>query len=364
MINDLIVKSNIKNYAVCFENNFDFLEEYRKIHYKSIIIDRNVFELYNDLFLSFFEEEDIYIFDAIEENKTIIQACHIYDWLCQRNAKKNMTMISIGGGITQDVTGFVASTLYRGINWIFIPTTLLSQTDSCIGSKTSINYQKYKNLIGTFYPPSKLHINTVFVHTLKEVDFYSGIGEIIKLQLMKEEPSKDLFLVSKCIKKCIVDYDYLQKIVFDNLNIKLRYMEGDEFDNGRRNLLNYGHCFGHALEVSSSYKIPHGIAVNIGIIFANIIANRRRMLNSVDFDFITDHINLPNIGMKLKKGYFDYDILLSALKNDKKREGDALAIVFPNRSFALNKYNDMSEKEFKYAFDGLLNILFKGVINE
>ena len=119
-----------------------------------------------------------------EERKTLETVQELYGHFLGRSAKRNMTLISIGGGILQDISGFAASTLYRGINWVFVPTTLLAQADSCIGSKTSLNYQGYKNLLGTFYPPNEVYIYMPFLATQAELDFYSGLGEVVKLHLM------------------------------------------------------------------------------------------------------------------------------------------------------------------------------------
>ncbi|OGV20440.1 MAG: hypothetical protein A2X47_08040 [Lentisphaerae bacterium GWF2_38_69] len=357
-MNKISIHSNIHNYQAEFYDDFSFFESIKQIKNKAIIADANIIRLYSDLINKYLPGESIYSFEAIEENKTINKACEIYEWIISANAKKNMTLVSLGGGITQDVTGFVASTLYRGINWIFIPTTLLAQTDSCIGSKTSINFKSYKNLIGTFYPPGKLFINTSFINTLTERDFYSGLGEVIKFQLMKggDKNIDDIFAL---IESCKKDKSYLQKVVHEDMIIKLSYMEGDEFDAGRRNLLNYGHCFGHALESSSSYYIPHGIAVNIGIIFANIISVKRNLLNSELSERLTHIVNKPNIYIKLRESDFEEGKLLAALKNDKKRIGNALTVVIPeNNNFELIKADDVTEAEFKITLNELKNILF------
>ena len=185
----LEIKSNIRNYEVLFEKDYEFIKDLINIKNSIFIIDNNVYELYKDKFRDI-QNNNLFLFNAIEENKTFDYVKEIYDFLIKKSVKRNLTIISIGGGITQDITGFVASTLYRRVNWIFIPTTFLAITDSCIGSKTSVNYDKYKNIMGTFYPPQKIYINTDFLNTLKELDFYSGIGESIKFQLMKEEDPK------------------------------------------------------------------------------------------------------------------------------------------------------------------------------
>ena len=158
---DLIINSKIRDYKVKFADTFDFLEELAKIHNYILIIDKNVYSLYKKIINKNFKKDNILVIEAIEDNKTIYKVIEIYGHLINRAVKRNATIISLGGGIIQDITGFVASTLYRGVNWIFIPTTLLSQADSCIGSKTSLNFETYKNLIGTFYPPTEIYINVV-----------------------------------------------------------------------------------------------------------------------------------------------------------------------------------------------------------
>lgn len=355
----LRIESNIRDYDVIFEKTLDFLEDFKKIDNSVLIIDRNVYELYKEQFKSS-EPENIFLFDAIEENKTFDYVKVIYDFLISKAVKRNLTIISIGGGITQDITGFVASTLYRGVNWIFVPTTFLAITDSCIGSKTSLNYEKYKNLIGTFYPPQKIHINTDFLKTLKELDFYSGIGETIKFQLMKEEYPKNFSGVSETIKRAVDDQDARLEIIHDNMRVKLDYMAGDEFDLGRRNLLNYGHCFGHALETSSDYYVPHGIAVNIGMIFANLLSMSRGLVSEKDAEYVNTHILLPNIPLKLRLQDFDENVLLESMKNDKKRVGKYLTIIIPDAEFRMIKVDDVSDDEFRKTLTQLKLICLNG----
>ena len=351
----LTIESNIRDYDVIFENNFDFLRELGSLENSIMIIDRNVYELYKQYFKDL-NESDLFLFDAIEENKTFDYVKEIYDFLLLKSVKRNLTIVSIGGGITQDITGFVASTLYRGVNWIFVPTTFLAITDSCIGSKTSLNYDKYKNLMGTFYPPSKIHINSNFLDTLKELDFFSGIGETIKFQLMKEEYPKDFSKVLNRINDAVNNFDSRLDIIHENMEIKLGYMKGDEFDLGRRNLLNYGHCFGHALETSSDYYVPHGIAVNIGMIFANVLSLSRGLLTEANTQMINEKILLPNIPLKLREKDFDSEILLESMKNDKKRVGQYLTVIIPDNEFKMIKVDDVKDSEFYQVFEILKKI--------
>ncbi|MCT7554544.1 AroB-related putative sugar phosphate phospholyase (cyclizing) [Aliarcobacter butzleri] len=353
----LEIKSNIRNYEVFFEKDYEFINSLVNIKNSIFIIDKNVYRLYKDKFKNI-RENDLFLFNAIEENKTFDYVKEIYDFLIKKSVKRNLTIISIGGGITQDITGFVASTLYRGVHWIFVPTTFLAITDSCIGSKTSVNYDKYKNIMGTFYPPEKIYINADFINTLEKLDFYSGVGETIKFQLMKEEYPKDFTKVSSIIQKVVTNSTSRLNIIHDNMKVKLAYMEGDEFDLGRRNLLNYGHCFGHSLETSSNYYVPHGIAVNIGMIFANLLSFFRNLISEKDVIYINKNILMPNICLKLREIDFNNKILLESMKNDKKRIGDFLTVIIPDKDFRMIKVDDVTDEEFDKILNELKHICF------
>lgn len=353
---NLKISSNIHNYEVSFEDTFDFLYDLMEIEKKVFVIDENVYNLHKDKFNSI-KNEELFIFKAIEQKKTLKSVEKIYKFLATKDAKRNITLISIGGGITQDVTGFVASTLYRGIKWIFLPTTFLSQADSCIGSKTSLNFETYKNILGGFYPPNKIYINTSFLETLHKKDFFSGIGEVIKFALLKEEYPKDFESLIKMINDLKLGRNRLEAIR-KTMEVKKAYIDEDEFDTGKRNLFNYGHCFGHALENSSKYKIPHGIAVTIGMIYANIVALNRKLISKEKYNFVNKEIFLPNIYMELKQKYFDYDILLESMKNDKKRVGKDLTIVIPvDDEIRAIKIDDLKINEFKQAYIELIKTL-------
>ena len=315
----LTIHSRISDYRVNLCENLDFLDHLAQIPEAALLIDRNVYNLYNDRINAAFGDRKIFLFDALEENKNLDSAAEIYTWLTENfTAKRNLNFISVGGGITQDVSGFVASTLYRGINWYFVPTTLLSQVDSCIGGKTSLNFGNKKNLLGTFFPPEELFIYPEFQRTLTDLDRFSGFGEIIKFCLMDGLEKGDITGIPARLKLIKDSEKYLNEAVYYSLNVKRSFMENDEFDRGRRNLLNYGHCFGHALEGASGYKVPHGIAVNIGIMFANIIAVMRGRIDSQLSDFIRDGICLPFVFQKQLPEYYCEDALLNNLKNDKK----------------------------------------------
>lgn len=354
---NLSIKSKIKNYNVFFNDSFEFIDDLLTKHNPIFIIDKNVYDLYKKYLIKI-PYKNVFLLKAIEANKTFEYTNSVYDFLLKNSIKRNSTIISIGGGITQDITGFVASTLYRGVNWIFVPTTFLAMTDSCIGSKTSINYKTYKNLMGTFYPPSEIYINKDFLLTLSKLDFYSGVGEAIKLQLMNEDSLKSFNKILEKIQDLIVNKDSRSKYIYENLLIKKSYIDEDEFDLGRRNLLNYGHCFGHALETSSNYYIPHGIAVIIGMIFANFISVGRNLGKKEDILFINNMILIPCIPLKLRMTDFNSELLLRALKSDKKRVGKYLSIIMPDDRFFMTKVDDVSDNEFLLSLEKLQRLLF------
>ena len=274
--------------------------------------------------------------------KNINSVCELYEKIMQFAPRKNLNLISIGGGITQDVTGFVASSLYRGVNWIFIPTTLLAQVDSCIGAKTSLNFNHYKNLIGTFYPPSEIHIYPEFLKTLTKADFYSGVGEMAKLHLMNGEEDTKVF-VDSLAGIDNLDPQTLLERTQNCLKIKKSYIEDDEFDTGKRNMLNYGHCFGHAIESSTDFAISHGQAVVVGMILANREALRRGILSAENEKFIREKVLEPVL--KVEVPQINIVKTVEAMGQDKKNLGKGLALVMIQDGYEMVKITDMKVQE-------------------
>jgi len=346
------IKSNVRDYTVSFPDNADFIGGLASKRDSIFVIDSNVWSHHGNGCLKSIAKSDIVVFPVSEDSKNLASVEELYDRFMDRAAKKNMTLISIGGGILQDITGFAATTLYRGINWIFLPTTLLAQADSCIGSKTSLNYKRFKNIVGTFYPPSEVHIYAPFLTTLEEVDFFSGLGEVVKLHIMGgEKTTQELIeLLPRIIKR---DTQALMTVVRNSLGIKQSYMEGDEFDIGKRNLLNFGHCFGHALETVSRYEIPHGQAVVIGMVFANIAARNRGLLSEKTSDYLMQRLLVNSIATRGTPSDYAFAPILDAMKKDKKRIGQGLVVVMMKDDYSFEKVTDFSEQELQAALEEL-----------
>ena len=349
----LNIPSRIHDYKVNIFENMEVINDFIDVENSVFVVDKNVYRLYGKLFDSVHEQR-IFLIDPIEEKKNLYTVVELYGFLLKFKERKKLTLVSFGGGIIQDITGFVASTLYRGIRWVFFPTTLLAQADSCVGSKTSLNFEQFKNTIGTFYPPHCVNICTEFLDTLPEDAIYSGIGEIIKFMLLDDEDSISTEKIAKLVEDIHQDKMYLPALDKTH-KIKQSYIKQDEFDMGKRNLFNYGHCFGHALEYSSDYKIPHGIAVTIGMLFANLISLKRNLISVDVFNEIKNKLLLPNIHISLDKTFFSTDKLLDAIRNDKKRVGSELSmIILTSDDFSAEKIDNLTESEFH---DGVLTLM-------
>jgi 3-dehydroquinate synthase len=344
------VKSNLRDYEVHIGPAQDFVDHLANLQHKFFVVDENVWHLYADHILSTLPRSETITFAALEERKTLDSVQEIYKHLLERSAKRNLTLITIGGGIIQDVTGFAASTLYRGINWIYIPTTLLAQADSCIGSKTSLNYGRYKNLIGSFYPPSTIWIDPSFLKTLQTQDFYSGLGEVVKLHIMTGGPATQE-LLSAYDSICAMDMPALQQAIQRSLEIKIDYITGDEFDRGRRNMLNYGHCIGHALESVSDFRIPHGQAVVAGMILANHIAQRRGILSEEKRRFIETRLLIPSLNMRVHSTELQPAAIIEAMGRDKKRTGSGLALIMVTDADEMVRVNNVEPPEVRSALE-------------
>lgn len=228
-----------------------------------IITDSNVSKLYLDTVLESFRNFQFEVFsfefDAGESNKTLHTVKNIYDFLAKHYMSRSDLIIALGGGVVGDVAGFAAATYMRGIKYIQVPTTLLSQIDSSVGGKTAVNIEQGKNVVGAFWQPSMVIIDPDSLHSLPSDYFCDGMGEVIKYACIASKPLFDK-LNNQNIDECIDD------IILECLKIKASIVEQDEHDNGKRMLLNFGHTIGHAIEKALNYNgISHGKAVAIGM---------------------------------------------------------------------------------------------------
>jgi len=322
-LSSLAIKSSIHDYEVVFSQSIIKSLKSELQTGDVIFIDKKVFSHLNENVKRLITTNSHILIDATEKQKSFTALTPIIEELIERRFRKNNRLIAIGGGITQDITAFIASMMYRGIEWLFYPTTLLAQADSCIGGKTSINIGKYKNQLGNFYPPQKIFIIPEFVKTLPELDFKSGMGEMLHFYLVSGE--YDFTFYQKHYEEAFTSQDALLNLVKRNLEIKKRFIERDEFDQGERQLLNYGHSFGHAIESLTNYDVQHGIAVSYGMDMANFI--------SVKLGFIGNDLR-QHVRSQLKKIWtgtsisnLDVKDFEKALSRDKKNIGNTYQLI-------------------------------------
>lgn len=349
------VKSNIHDYDVNFINDFKDHLINNLIDGDYIIIDKKILNLYKDC-LKVLDDFNYIAIESNENQKSYEGLIPIIDSLINNGFKKNHRLIAIGGGITQDVTSFIASTLYRGVNWVFYPTSLLAQGDSCIGSKTSINFRKFKNQIGGFYPPKIVYIYLNFIKSLDQSEIKSGMGEMLHYFIVSS--LQDFLFYKKHYKDAFVNNESLVKIIARSLMIKKRYIEKDEFDQNIRQVFNYGHSFGHAIESLTNYKIPHGVAVSFGMDIANFVSYKLDYINYKTRKDILEVTSYIWKGYNLKE--INVENLIFALKKDKKNVGDKLGLIL-NKGYGkiFKKLVDPDEK-----FKKILIEYFKSIKNE
>lgn len=328
LVSDVIkIESHNGEYKALFSQNvLEQLNE-KPIQNSIYIIDENIVQLYGDKLDNILNSQRTLMICATEKNKSLDCFPDYIESLVESNIRREQVLVAIGGGITQDITCFLAATLMRGLPWVFYPTTLLAQADSCIGSKSSINSGNIKNILGTFTPPNEIVIDVGFLNTLEKKDIYSGVGEMIKVHAID---SPDNFnKISDHYDEIISKHTVMQKFIHSSLLMKKKLIEIDEFDKGARNVMNYGHSFGHAIETATDYGIPHGIAVTIGMDIANYVAFQLGVSTVGHFDRM--HLVLEKNCETYRNVPIDIESMMSALSKDKKNSNTQLRLILPDK---------------------------------
>ncbi|MGM0166674.1 3-dehydroquinate synthase [Enterococcus sp. AZ135] len=291
----------------------------------AIISDENVYPIYGERIRQQLQTYDVchYAVPAGESSKSLTTANNLYEFLADQQFTRSDAIIALGGGVVGDLASFVASTYMRGISFVQIPTSLLAQVDSSIGGKTAVNSSKAKNMIGTFAQPDGVMIDPETLISLSEARVQEGIAEIIKCGAIS-----DASLWQDLEKLTGVQdlLDHSEAIISKALNVKKTVVEDDEFDNGSRLLLNYGHTIGHAIETTAGYgKISHGEAVAIGMVQISRTAEAK----GLSPQGITDKIIAMNQKYGLPTAYqpWEAEKFYSAITHDKKARGDSLNII-------------------------------------
>lgn len=267
---------------------------------------------------------------ADEPAKSLDRMTDVIVGLRERRATRATTLIAVGGGIVQDIAAFTASIYMRGIDWIYVPTSLLSMVDSCIGGKSSINVGPYKNLVGTFHPPVQVLIDPVLTGTLNAEQHAAGLIEAAKICFCRGPAAFSYYAGLESSARA--DVEPLAALIYHSLLSKKWFIEIDEFDRGERLLLNFGHTFGHAIETASDFAVSHGIAVGLGMLIAlDLGETLGRKYGSVENvarlrAHILELLNLvPGLPAALRNTAMPR--LMEAFRSDKKHNRQNYAVI-------------------------------------
>ena len=317
----------------CFEKLNQEIYELTKNQKRLVIMSKKVYKLYSgDLN---FNDDEIYVFPDGEKEKNYKNYLKILNRAYNMGLTRNDVIIAVGGGVVGDIAGFAASTYMRGIDFIQIPTTLLAAVDSSVGGKTGIDLPSGKNIIGTFYQPKKVIINTNFFNTLDERQYKSGLGEVLKYAFIEESCEYDVplflyeFLTLGCEKIMQREPLTVIRMIEYCLNLKIAVVSKDEKEGGLRKILNFGHTLGHALETITKYKkYTHGQAVVYGMFFIIEWAYKKEYINYSYYRLSLDL--LEKYGFKPLDDYYPENKLIEIMKKDKKATSDKITFIIPS----------------------------------
>jgi 3-dehydroquinate synthase len=261
-----------------------------------------------------------------EAYKSLDTAGRLYEDLARRRAERDTPIIALGGGVIGDLAGFVAATYQRGVPFVQLPTTLLAQVDSSIGGKVAVNVGNLKNMAGAFYQPRMVVTDTSTLQTLPVAEIRNGLAEIIKCAVISD-PGLFTFLEAQISAILEKDYEAVTFAVTRAAEVKARVVEKDERDQGLRNILNFGHTFGHAIECIENFKTPHGTAVAIGMASSARLANRLGLIGGDDMSRITHLITAAGLPVtyQIKRA----EAFMDAMQHDKKVAAGKIKFILP-----------------------------------
>jgi len=304
----------------------------RKIGNKfAVVSDDRVAELYGSVLINSLEDAGVdaalFTFPAGEQNKTLQTVATLASQLAQAGFDRHDALIAFGGGVTGDIAGFLASAYMRGIPFVQVPTTLLSQVDSSIGGKTGVDIPEGKNLVGAFYQPKAVYIDIGLLKTLPEEELLGGLAEVIKHGIIRD---KEFFSFLEKNRQSILDLDreMIEKTIYVCCRIKADVVEEDEREDGIRKILNYGHTIGHAVEGASDYSLIHGLAVSIGMVAASRLAVANNILSPEESEKIYRILSAYKMPVEVP-AHLDRKRIKRYILTDKKAVSGQVFYVLP-----------------------------------
>ena len=356
------VKTNSKNYEIKVGHNLLGSIPLKKLVSQKdilLVIDNRVPEslinkLKSNLKKSSSKKINSIKINATENNKNMSYLAKLYDFFIRNNYSRDCVIFGIGGGITCDMTGFIASTFLRGVDFILVPTTLLSQVDASIGGKTGVNHKGFKNMIGSFSQPAQVIIDIKFLNSLSKLEIQCGMMEVIKHGLISDK--KFFVWLEKNLNQILsLKPQYIEKAIKRSIEIKALVVSEDEREKGIRAILNFGHTFGHALETIGNNKLyTHGEAVALGMLAATKLSESNLKLGPEVFDRVYSIIKNTGIRVNLKKK-INPKTLINLMQSDKKKSENQLKFILLEKIGQAKIKNIINEEVIENA---LKNSLF------
>lgn len=352
-----VAKGKKHFYDIIISKSFESLaEEISALGYSNkkicIVTDSNV----NPLFGNIIKEElnkiasnvIIFEFEAGEKNKNLDTVQQLYAKLIEEKFYREDLLLALGGGVVGDLTGYTAATYLRGIDFIQIPTTLLSQVDSSIGGKTGVDFEQYKNMVGAFYQPKLVYSN---INTLKELDgrqFLSGMAEVLKAGLIKDAKFYE-WIIKNLFEIMDLDETIIEEMVYQSALIKVKVVINDPTEKGERALLNFGHTLGHAIEKYKNFELFHGECVALGMIAAAYISYQKNFLNKDEYYELRDMF-VP-LGLPISIESIDIDEIIKLTKSDKKMEEKGLKFILLKKIGRAFISTEITEDDLRLGMD-------------
>ena len=326
--------------AKTFEEVLEMSSEQKHL----FVISKKVYKLYKkELNLN---ENEILVLPDGEKEKNYKNYIKILEKALEVGLTRKDVIVGIGGGVIGDIAGYAASTYMRGIDYIQIPTTLLSMVDSSVGGKTAIDLAGVKNVVGTFYQPKAVFININFLKTLDKKQYFSGIGEILKYAFIEDNCNYKhaLFLfeyLTLCCDKLLnKDPMTLMRVIEYSLNLKIAVVNQDEKEQNLRKILNFGHTFGHALEAKGGFKnFTHGEAVVQGMFFIFKYAYTKNLITYSYYRLSNELLEKYGFKPINFKSMYQVDEVVELMKKDKKASGDTVTFIVPTEKKKVKEVN-------------------------
>lgn len=357
-MNKIDVKIPGKEYSVLFGSNifgklFHLIDEKKLSKNILFVIDSNVLALHRNKLSKVIKNSNYKIISlnlkVTEKNKSHETLNRIYKTLLDNGFSRDSLIVAIGGGIIGDIAGYAASTFARGVDYIHVPTTLLAVVDSSVGGKTGINFGSTKNIIGSFYQPQLVLIDTDFLKTLPREEVLCGIGEIVKYGLLVDDNFFDE-IKKKVQMLWTMNDKYLADVSEKCIRFKAGVVVNDEREEkGLRKILNLGHTFAHAIEIQQKHKIKHGQAVILGIACALHLSNKLELMS--DFDLAKYLSFVISFSDDIKIAKYNSKAMIDIMRRDKKNKANKIKFVLPVKAGQILVDVEANDNEITYAIN-------------